>query len=71
MLLVEMTGLAVGVNAGLFFPVSPTTSLGAMFTYELMEIENACVRSADQFESCSSSGSPTAQLVGVTAGVLF
>jgi hypothetical protein len=67
----SMTGLLFGVNAGLFFPVSETTSLGVLASWELKEIENACARSSGQFETCSSVSSPTMQVVGLTAGALF
>jgi hypothetical protein len=67
----EATGLVFGANAGLFFPVSPTTSLGVLVSWETKDIENTCVRSAGQFETCSSVSSPTQQIVGLTAGALF
>jgi hypothetical protein len=68
---VDVTGWIAGVNAGLFFPVAPTTSLGLLVSYELMWAESACVRSAGLGEICESVSSDAAKVLGLSGAAIF
>ena len=67
----EATGLVIGVNAGLFMPVSPQTSLGVLLSFELKEVENSCVTLSGEGSVCSSSSSASPTVIGLTAAALF
>jgi len=64
------TGWFGGVNFGLFFPASPATSLGAMLSLELEQIQRACAATTSGVQICGSNGN-TGIVVGLTAAALF
>ena len=73
---IDGTGFAAGINAGLFLPVTPATSLGVLGFFEIKELENACVNVTDQsgFQTgiCDSTpNAPTSTVVGLSAAALF
>ena len=61
----------MGVNAGLFVPVSTQTSVGALLSFELKEIEDACVAGTSSGLVCSSNASVSPTVIGLTAAALF
>jgi hypothetical protein len=67
----EGTGFVAGINTGLFVPVSPSTSIGAMLAFELKEIESFCVNSGSGSICDSATNAPTVKLIALSAGALF
>jgi hypothetical protein len=67
---VDVTGWLAGLNAGLLFPVSPTTSLGLLVSYQLLWAESACVRSGSA-EFCDSVSSDAAEVLALSGAVIF
>jgi len=64
-------GVILGVNAGLFMPVSAAASIGILLGYELRTPNSVC-RGQQGSAICSSgNGWGLARLLGLTAAVLF
>ena len=69
---IELTGLVLGGNAGLFVPVTPATSLGVLISLELKDVSSGCVRDSNQTQFCDSAlSSTTMKVVGLTGVALF
>ena len=65
-------GIVVGVNTGVFVPVSAATSMGVMLAFELRRTYEVCYNDSIGSEYCmSASGSDFAGLLGLTAAALF
>ena len=65
-------GIVVGVNTGVFVPVSAATSMGVLLAFELRRTYEVCYNDAIGGEYCMSvTGSDFVSLVGLTAAVLF
>ena len=68
----SQNGIVMGVNTGIFVPVSATTSMGALLAFELRRTYQVCYNDSIGNESCMSvSGADFVSLVGLTAAVLF
>ena len=67
----SVTGWLAGVNAGLFVPVSPTTSLGLLVSYGFMWADQVCTRASGLGEICGSVDSDAAKVLGLTGAALF
>ncbi|HEY7374808.1 MAG TPA: hypothetical protein VIF57_21770 [Polyangia bacterium] len=68
----NMEGYVLGANLGLFFPVSPRTSLGVLLSYDLLFADRACQTITNAGETCSSvSDSNSFRMLGLTAAALF
>jgi hypothetical protein len=65
------TALLVGLDAGVFMPVSPQTSLGVLLSLEFRFPQHVC-RKTTGVEICDPyAGSEAAKIVGLSAGALF
>ena len=64
-------GWVLGVNAGLFKPVSAATSFGVLLAYELSRATRVCGRQGATETCYPGSGEGLVRLLGVTAAVLF
>jgi hypothetical protein len=65
-------GVVFGMAAGVFLPVSPTTSMGVLLAFDLRNGSNAvCATSFVQGGCASGAASGLASVIGATAGVLF
>jgi hypothetical protein len=68
----EVTGFLAGLNAGLFIPATPRTSLGVLLSYEFWWAVHACRSAAGDSDACSSvHDAPTVKVLGLTAAALF
>jgi hypothetical protein len=68
----QLSGYLVGINVGLFVPLSPQTSLGVLLSYEQKWADHACVRVGGVAEQCGTvTGSHTAEILGLTGAALF
>ena len=65
----DTDGWIAGANGGLFVPVSPTTSLGLLVSFESKWTQQACARVNGGVEMCTSVGS--AKVLGVSLGAIF
>ena len=65
------TSLLVGLDAGVFMPVSPQTSVGVLLSLELRYLQHVC-RKTTGVEVCDPySQSDATKIVGLSAGALF
>jgi hypothetical protein len=70
----ELTGFSIGLNAGLFLPVSAHTSVGVLLSFDLAGANRSCVLGTGFGGGGEYCGSPAAQnpkILGMTGGVLF
>jgi hypothetical protein len=66
------SGLVVGVNAGMFFPVGRHLSIGGLLTFDLRPYNRYCLDTNTTSESCSSSNLPSSlKLWGLAGALLF
>jgi hypothetical protein len=65
------TGFSVGINTGVFLPVSPATSVGVLLSFELRMNERVCEKTTG-IEVCTSASDATAaKVIGVSGAALF
>jgi hypothetical protein len=64
----DVTGFSVGLDGGLFVPVSVHTSVGLLLSFDLMGGDSTCVQGSGGGASCSPS---TSNVLGLSGGVLF
>jgi hypothetical protein len=66
------SGLLVGVNAGMFFPVGRHLWLGGLLTFDVRSFTRICVNTNTVDETCSGSMLPDSlKLWGLAAAMLF
>ena len=66
------SGLVVGLNAGIFFPVGRHVSVGGLLTFDLRPFNRICTNTNTTSESCSDSSLPDSlKLWGLAAALLF
>jgi hypothetical protein len=66
-------GWTLGLNAGVFFPVSEGVSLGGLFSYESLQPLNLCatVASSSAGEQCTSDGLSSLDMIGLAFALLI
>jgi hypothetical protein len=64
-------GVVFGANAGVFVPVSASTSLGVLLSFELAKPVFSCVRDTFGDSTCGTVDPPTSVVLGLTGAVLF
>ena len=66
-------GFVLGVNAGLFMPVSPTTSFGVLLSFGSKRAMNDCAAIAGDFVSCGVAGTSIgyANVFGLAGAAMF
>jgi hypothetical protein len=64
------SGLSAGFNAGMFFAVSPTTSLGGMLSFTIRDPSEVC-QSAAGYEYCLSGSFPSYKVLSFNFGALL
>jgi hypothetical protein len=68
----ELSGYSLGVNAGLFVPLGPSSSLGALVAFDLRQADELCTTSGSVSESCIRLDDVDAiKVLGVSAALLF
>ena len=60
-------GLLIGLNFGMFYPVSPATSVGVLLSLELAKLTTVCADSVCDMNV----DAPASEILGLTAAALF
>jgi len=68
---ITRTGLAAGFNSGIFFAVSPNTSLGGMLTFTIRDASQECTKTPGVAEQCYDINVPAEKVLGFNFGALF
>jgi hypothetical protein len=67
-----VTGLAGGINTGVFFDISPHVALGGMLSFTIRDIGSVCSTPSGGSQQCNDSpGFPSEKVLGFHAGALF
>jgi hypothetical protein len=64
-------GWTLGLNFGMFFPVTDTTSLGMLLSYATLEPTHGCITRRGYGEVCGTADLTDAQLLGLSFAALF
>ena len=64
-------GLAAGFNAGMFFAVSPSTSLGGMMSFTIRDPSTSCFKAPGGAEQCEDIDATAEKVLGFNFGALF
>jgi hypothetical protein len=64
-------GMLFGIDTGVFLPVSATTSMGVLLTFEFRKPNDGCTAFSQSGVCSAGSTSGLASIVGLTAAVLF
>jgi hypothetical protein len=64
------SGYTTGLNAGVFAPLSPRTSIGGLLSFDLMWSNRTCAGSFGGTTQCGST-TDVGNVLGLTGGVLF
>jgi hypothetical protein len=68
----EASGVVAGVNAGAFFDVSPSISLGGMLNFEWRDASKVCATDTNGIQTCDSTSNFVAEkIVAAYFGALF
>jgi hypothetical protein len=66
------SGFVLGLNAGLFAAVSPSTSIGGLLSFESRSFSKLCSTEPGSAEQCSTSDLPDSdKVLGITGAVMF
>jgi hypothetical protein len=65
------SGYVLGLNAGLFAAVSPSTSIGGLLSFESRSFSKLCSTEPGFAEQCQTSGLDSDKVLGITGAVMF